>query len=808
MMRSKPAYEELEHRVRQLEDDLDGCRREVKELSTRNTYLESVFQHAPEAIVTMDASHRIIDWSPGAQRIFGYTSDDVRGRDLDDVVSGREVIEDARARTGQVLSGQVVGPAEGIRHTKDGQPVHVIASGAPIIIDGELHGVVAMYADITRRIQSEEALTTINKTLKNILDSIPADVYVSDLESCEILFMNEHMQESFGRNCQGEICWQAFRNERGPCPHCTNADLFDDRGHPEGVMTWEGFNPVNERWYVNYDRAVPWTDGRYVRIQIAVDITDRKEAEIRLLESENKYRKLIETTSSGYWELNRDEVTVDVNEALCRFLGYSRDELLGTTPFDHVDDDNARIFSQNTARTAARLNRSYEAELIRKDGTPVHAHIDSTSLFNAENRVNGSFAFVADITDRIKAEERVQEARKQAESANQAKSEFLANMSHEIRTPLNGIMGMLQIMLETPLDQEQRDYIDIALMSSRNLLSVINDVLDLSRVEAGKLVVNHEQFELEAVLTTVCETVRPQVEQNGNVLRWRIEPSIPKTICGDPARLRQILFNLAGNAAKFTSSGEIEIEVVPLQMATPEGQPRLAHCALDPDTVTLLLTVSDTGRGIPGHQLEAVFEPFTQTEGPMGTKHPGTGLGLTIVKRLVELMGGHLFIDSACDEGTTVSFCLPFGAVQEESAVESLVHEEAWQRSAPEFRILVAEDDETSQRALELMLRKEGHQVLCVQNGQEVLEILFQEKFDCILMDVQMPIWDGLEATRRIRSMRADFRHTPIIAVTAYAMSGDRERFLAAGMDDYLAKPVDRSELIEAINKNISGFLE
>lgn len=803
-MSPNSTVEKLKQRIEILENELKSCQREKERLSTRNRYLESVFHHAPDAIVTMDASHRIIDWSPGAQRLFGYSSDEVKGKDLDDVVTFQDVRDEARNNTRKVLSGQFIHPQECVRLTKKNEQVHVIASGAPIIIDGELHGVIAMYTDITQRKISEKALKVAKESLQNILDSIPADIYVADMTSYEVLFMNQNMKESFGRDCQGDICWKAFRSGKEPCPHCTNPLLLDDEGKPAGLKTWEGYNPVNGKWYVNYDRAIAWTDGRTVRIQIAVDISDRKQTEVKLLESEEKYRKLIETTSSGYWELDGDEVTVDVNEALCRLLGYAREEIIGKKPFDFVDEINLPIFYQNIARTAQKLNRSYEIELIKKDGTPVYAHFDSTSLFNTDGQVSGSFAFVVDLTERIKAEEMVHEAKKQAESANQAKSAFLANMSHEIRTPLNGIMGMLQILFETPLNQEQKDFIDIALVSARNLLTVINDVLDLSKVEAGKLVVDKEDFDLELVLTTVSETVRPQVEEKSNSLVYHIDPSVPRTVQGDPARLRQILFNLVGNAAKFTSRGTIRIDVDPLQMPTPQGGSRLPHCKLEPDQIVLLFTVSDTGIGIPDDKVEKVFLPFSQADDTIASKHSGTGLGLAIVKRLVDLMGGNLAMESQEGQGTTIYFCIPFGHVRHETREAPESGEGQKEETAQRCRILVAEDDEASRKTLQLMLQKQGHFVQCVQNGREALEIVAQDRFDCILMDVQMPVLDGVEATKRIRASKLNFNTIPIIALTAYAMSGERERFLEAGMDDYVPKPVNHNDLLETLKRNLT----
>ena len=259
--------------------DISEVRQAQEEIRRRRQFLESLLYHAPDAIVTLDERHRVMDWNPGAVKMFGYSPQEAIGMPLDDLVAPHEHRAEAGDKTRQVLSGQRVEAFETVRFGKDGKPLNVIAAGSPIMVDGVLKGVVAVYTDITDRVRAEAALRVSHQRFLTVLDSIPATIYVADMESHEILFMNRFMIEGFGRDMTGEICWQSFRGEAGPCSNCTNERLVDENGRPTGVCEWEGKNPVTDRWYMNYDRAIEWTDGRLVRLQIAIDTTDSKKME-------------------------------------------------------------------------------------------------------------------------------------------------------------------------------------------------------------------------------------------------------------------------------------------------------------------------------------------------------------------------------------------------------------------------------------------------------------------------------------------------------------------------------------------------
>lgn len=391
------------------------------------------------------------------------------------------------------------------------------------------------------------------------------------------------------------------------------------------------------------------------------------------------------------------------------------------------------------------------------------------------------------ILDRTEA---LEQAIRRAEAATRAKSEFLANISHELRTPMNGILGMIDIVLDSPLTAAQREDLATAKDCSYSLLGLLNQILDLSKIEAGKLELEYIRFAIRPLVDDCLKSVLPRSRQKRLNLRAEVSAEVPDYVLGDPLRLRQILVNLLGNAVKFTDSGSVTLSLSGVHR-TAEGR------------VELHFAIADTGVGIPEDRLRTIFEEFTQADGSITRRYGGTGLGLSITKKLVELHGGRICVESERGQGSVFHVFLDL-PVAVPGAPAPNAGQSAAMPSDYAAHILIVEDNAVNQKVVAVLLDKRGYRTTAVNHGREALEALDQSSFDLVLMDLQMPVLDGIEATRLIRQ-DPRWRNLPVIALTAHAMHGDRERCLAAGMNDYVPKPIQPPVLLAAIRKCLAS---
>ncbi|WP_353207077.1 PAS domain S-box protein [Sphingorhabdus sp.] len=513
---------------------------------------------------------------------------------------------------------------------------------------------------------------------------------------------------------------------------------------------------------------------------------EQKQSDQRLRDQQFYTRSLIESNIDALMTTDPAGIITDVNKQIEALTGSTRDELIGA-PFKDCFTDPNRAEAGIKRVLNEKSITDYELTARARDGTQTMVSYNATTFYDRNRTLQGVFAAARDVTERTRFEQELQLAKAAAESASRTKSDFLASMSHEIRTPMNAIMGISDLLAKTSLTPEQDKYVQIFRRSGDNLLNLINDILDLSKVEAAQLDLEQTGFLLGDHVEKVIEIILPRAQEKNLDLRCEIAPGVCNELVGDPARLRQVLLNLLGNAIKFTDTGEVLLTVEPYQIyAGPNA---------------LRFTVSDTGIGIEGDKLTSVFERFAQADSSTTRRFGGSGLGLTISKQLVELMGGRIWATSEIGKGSFFGFIVPFETWTEDKRLVNMPTDANTDTPLQPLRILMAEDGPDNCTIALAYLADTPYQVDVAETGVIACEMFKVGHYDLVLMDRQMPIMDGLTATRNLRAWESANGRTPvpIIALTASALKGDRETCLAAGCTAYLTKPIKQDVLLQAI---------
>ncbi len=695
----------------------------------------------------------------------------------------------------------------------DGEEVYLLTSKAPLPDDrGRTIGIIGTTRDITEQKRLERALLYHKLLLESLLNTVPDHIYFKDRES-RFVRASKSVAEQFGvksvDNLVGKTDFDYFTKEHAEQAYRDEQEIIktgepllnkiEKETHPDGRVTWVSTTKVPR-----YDEK-----GNIIGILgISRDITERKELEEKLKErleklgeevvfKSNLLTLLLSNIPDLIYFKDKKSRFVELSKSKANQVGLSREEVLGKTDFDYFTKEHAEQ-AYRDEQGIIKTGKSIESEIEKEthpDGRITWVSTTKMPWYDEDGNIIGTFGISRDVTERKKKEEELIETRKIAEKASYAKTTFLAIMSHEIRTPLNAIIGMCEILEETVLSKEQHNYLKVLREAGENLLSIINDVLDISKIECGDVSIEESEFFLDELVEKVCDILAIRAHKKGVELVSHISPNVPVRLTGDSYRMRQILVNLIGNSIKFTDKGEVVLNV---KLAEEEG----IKCGTkSKHGVCLLFTVIDTGIGIPKDKREAIFDTFRQADSSTTRRFGGTGLGLSISKRLVELMGGKMWVESEEGKGSEFFFTVQFGMRRAKKTRTFIEPDEVDVRG---ISVLIVDDNATNRLILREILTVWDADVVEASGGEEAISIIKSARkkgksFRLVLLDRRMPYVDGFKVAEAIREDEKSDETTTVMMLTSDYRVSDLTSIDKLGVSCYLVKPIKRDELKNAI---------
>ncbi len=755
-----------------------------------------IFENSPLGMFYIDKQGTIINANERFAEIFRLSSESLQGQNLLKLTSNLSVSQALEAS----LKGNMQVFEDEFRNSSNGESKLLRIILNPLELNGSSNDVIGIVEDITGRRNAEEKIRQLSRATENS----PAAVVITDKEGI-IQYVNQRFTVMTGYESYEVV---------GKSPRILKSGIHSDDYYKkfwDTIMkgnTWRGeFCNRKKTGEIYWENAMiaPIQDvrGEITHfVGVKEDITEKRqmqeylEQKTKELQYERETMQLLfnaipdliflKDSTGRYWRCN---------SAFQQFTGKSEDEIIGHTDYNLFDKATASFFRMKDREMISEgIARRNEEWVNYPDGRLVLLDTLKTPFYSTYDQKFGVLGISRDITELKLIQQELARSKETAEAANRVKSEFLANMSHEIRTPMNSILGFLDLVLENSnLTEEQQLYLKTARNSAVSLLAIINDILDLNKLESGRIELEEVPFNLPDLLNETLQIFIFKAKEKGLELSSNYHPDLPHWLEGDPLRLKQVLINLVGNAVKFTDKGSVTVNIA------PSGKENGLH-----------FTVTDTGPGIPQDRLDKIFEPFTQADSSTSRQFGGTGLGTTISKKLVGLMNGNIWVETKPGEGSTFHFVVAIKSIPVDMKIPvekkgDFHSNDKLHIKEKSYKILLAEDIEENIILAKTRLERQGHIIFIAHNGQEALDIFHSEHVDIILMDIRMPVMDGIEATGIIRKEEQIMgTHVPIIALTASVTKTEQESFRSVGIDEVVAKPVNFDELTIKINSLVS----